>query len=198
MQEGASPVEKLTDLWQDSLAGQDMFTRTQFLESRLLLGNYLLCSQGDRMAMAHSVEGRFPFLDHRLVEFACTIPPHLRMKALNEKNILKKAMDGLLPLRIVQRKKQPYMAPDILSFFCDSTPEYLDYYLSKQKIRDCGLFKEQAVEKLLTKCRKKSRQGFRENMAFVGILSTQIVFEKFVANFTRETPAKLPGTKIIA
>ena len=59
-------------------------------QSRMLLGNYLLSSQGDRMAMAHSVEGRYPFLDHRVVEFACTIPPHLRMKALNEKNILKK------------------------------------------------------------------------------------------------------------
>ena len=46
---------------------------------------YLLGSQGDRVAMAHGVEGRYPFLDHRVVEFAAALPPALKMKALNEK-----------------------------------------------------------------------------------------------------------------
>jgi asparagine synthase (glutamine-hydrolysing) len=193
---GQTPQQKLTDLWQDSLSGMDYFSRTQFLESRLLLGNYLLCSQGDRMAMAHSVEGRYPFLDHRVVEFACTIPPHLRMKALNEKNILKKGMADLLPKGIVQRKKQPYMAPDILSFFGDNTPEYIEYYLSGQKLKESGLFKPAAVQKLLTKCQKKSRQGFRENMAFVGILSTQILYDSFVDNFRVDTPEQLENVKV--
>lgn len=194
---GQAPLDKLENLWQDRLQDMDFFSRTQFLESRLLLGNYLLCSQGDRMAMAHSVEGRFPFLDHRVVEFACTIPPHLRMKALNEKNILKKSMADLLPAGIVKRKKQPYMAPDILSFFGDSTPDYVDYYLSEQKIRESGLFKHKAVERLLTKCRKKIRQGFRENMAFVGILSTQILYDKFVENFRVDVPQQLENVKVV-
>lgn len=194
---GPTPLEKLENLWQDRLRNMEYFSRTQFLESRLLLGNYLLCSQGDRMAMAHSVEGRFPFLDHRVVEFACTIPPHLRMKALNEKNILKKAMADLLPAGIVKRKKQPYMAPDILSFFGGNTPEYIEYYLSEQKIGECGLFKPKAVERLLIKCRKKSRQGFRENMAFVGILSTQILYDTFVDNFRIALPEKLENVKVV-
>ena len=194
---GPTPLEKLENLWQDQLQGMDFFSRTQFLESRLLLGNYLLCSQGDRMAMAHSVEGRFPFLDHRVVEFACTIPPHLRMKALNEKNILKKSMADLLPAGIVRRKKQPYMAPDILSFFGDSTPQYIDYYLSEQKLKESGLFKPKAVERLLTKCRKKSRQGFRENMAFVGILSTQILYDTFVDDFRIDMPEQLENVKVV-
>jgi asparagine synthase (glutamine-hydrolysing) len=149
------------------------------------------------MAMAHSVEGRYPFLDHRVVEFACTIPPHLRMKALNEKNILKKGMADLLPPGIVQRKKQPYMAPDILSFFGDNTPEYLEYYLSEDKLKESGLFKPAAVRKLLNKCQRKSRQGFRENMAFVGILSTQIIYDKFVADFKIDTPKQLRNVKVV-
>ena len=177
-QPGPTPMEKLEDLWGDKLKGLDYFSRAQFVESRLLMGNYLLSSQGDRMIMAHSVEGRFPFLDHRVVAFACTIPPRLRMKALNEKNILKKAMADLLPPEILRRKKQPYMAPDILSFFGGREADYLDHYLAPARIRDAGLFKPQAVEALLRKCRKKARQGFRENMALVGILSTQILLEK--------------------
>jgi asparagine synthase (glutamine-hydrolysing) len=184
---GKRPLQKLSNLWQDQLQGLDYFTRTQFLESRLLLGNYLLCSQGDRMAMAHSVEGRYPFLDHRVVEFACSIPPHLRMKALNEKNILKKAMADLLPAGIVRRKKQPYMAPDILSFFGENEPDYLDYYLSENMLVEAGLFKPKAVARLLTKCRKKARQGFRENMAFVGILSAMILYNKYIKNFSIDT-----------
>jgi asparagine synthase (glutamine-hydrolysing) len=194
---GPTATEKLTTLWQDRLSGMDYFSRAQFLESRLLMGNYLLCSQGDRMAMAHSVEGRYPFLDHRVVEFACTIPPHLRMKALNEKNILKKGMADLLPPGIVQRKKQPYMAPDILSFFGDSTPEYVDQYLSEQKLKESGLFKPAAVQKLLKKCQKKSRQGFRENMAFIGILSTQIIYDQFVDNFSCNPPEKLKNVQVV-
>ena len=184
---GPTPLEKLTNKWQDALTGMDYFSRAQFLESRLLLGNYLLCSQGDRMAMAHSIEGRFPFLDHRVVEFACTIPPHLRMKALNEKNILKKGMAEFLPAGIVQRKKQPYMAPDILSFFGEKEPEYLQHYFSESLLNEAGLFKSKAVERLIAKCRKKGRQGFRENMAFVGMLSTMIVYDKFVKNFSVDT-----------
>ncbi len=86
------------------LAGMDYFSAAQYLESKTLLANYLLSSQGDRMAMAHSIEGRFPFLDHRLVEFACTIPVSLRMKVLNEKNILKKAMGVDCQRRYLQGK----------------------------------------------------------------------------------------------
>ena len=191
------PEEKLQSRWQDKLAGLDFFSRSQFLESRLLLGNYLLSSQGDRMAMAHSVEGRYPFLDHRVVEFACTIPHRLRMKVLNEKNILKKAMQDLLPPAITRRSKQPYMAPDIASFFGKNRAEYVDSYMSRQSLEASGLFKPAAVAKLVEKCQKGARQGFKENMAFVGILSSQILYQKFVADFSVETPRQLSNTKVI-
>jgi asparagine synthase (glutamine-hydrolysing) len=179
---GADPEAKLERL-RGRLEGLDYFSRAQYLESKLLLGNYLLSSQGDRMAMAHSVEGRFPFLDHRVVELACRVPPTLRMRALTEKNVLKRAARGLLPDRIVDRKKQPYMAPDILAFFGDGEPEYLDRFLSGAALADADLFDPDAVEQLRRKCRKGARQGFMENMAFVGILSTQILHERFVKSF---------------
>jgi asparagine synthase (glutamine-hydrolysing) len=167
------------------------------VESKLLLANYLLCSQGDRMGMAHSVEGRFPFLDHRVVEFAARIPVRLKMRGLNEKYLLKKAMRGLLPAAIVERKKQPYMAPDILSFFWTTTPPYVDYLLSPDSLNKSGLFNADMVVNLVAKCRVKARQGFRENMALVGILSTQCLYDQFIANWRPDCPLTLQNTKRI-
>jgi len=193
----SDPVDRLTARIGGKLEGLDSFSRAQYLETRLLLCNYLLSSQGDRMAMANSVEGRFPFLDHRVVEFACTIPPHCRMKVLREKHILKECMKDILPGSIVERKKQPYMAPDILSFFGQSTPEYLDHYMSEDLLKQAGFFKPAAVSQLMAKCRKRNRQGFRENMAFVGILSTQILYDKFVRDFNINVPKELSNVRVI-
>lgn len=192
------PQEKLQKKLTRMLSGSNYnyFSRAQYLETRLLLANYLLCSQGDRMAMAHSVEGRFPFLDHRVVEFAGRLPLNMRMKGLTEKYLLKLAMKDILPPAIVERTKQPYMAPDILSFFGESEPDYLGYYLSEERIKAAGLFNFKAVDRLVEKCRKKARQGFRENMAFVGILSTQILHDRFVDNFNVEVPERLGNVKI--
>ena len=73
------------------------FCRGQFLETRYLLPGYILSSQGDRMAMAHGVEGRFPFLDYRVVQFAARLPVRLKMSALREKYLLKRAAGDLIP-----------------------------------------------------------------------------------------------------
>jgi len=192
-----SPEEKILHVFADQLKGQPFFTRAQHVESKLLLANYLLSSQGDRMAMAHSVEGRFPFLDHRVVEFAARIPIHLKMKGLNEKYLLKKAMKGLLPDEIVQRTKQPYMAPDIPSFFSANTPPYVDFLLSPDSLKQSGLFNTDVVTNLVAKCGVKARQGFRENMALVGILSTQCLHDQFIANWQQDCPLTLQNTRRI-
>jgi asparagine synthase (glutamine-hydrolysing) len=184
-----SPVEKAAKSLAGEMEGQDFFTRAQYVESKLLLANYLLSSQGDRMGMAHSVESRFPFLDHRVVEFAARIPIRLKMKGLNEKYLLKKAMRGLLPESIVKRKKQPYMAPDILSFFGTTPPQYVEHLLSPDSLNKSGLFNADMVVNLVEKCRVKARQGFRENMALVGVLSTQTLYDQFVENWRAESPA---------
>ena len=81
--------------------------------------------------MAHSIEGRFPFLDHRLIEFCCKLPPTVRMRALTEKYILKKSMKDILPASIIKRTKQPYMAPDAKSFFNGKPLDYIDELLSE-------------------------------------------------------------------
>ena len=127
------------------------FCRAQYLETVILMPGYILSSQGDRVSLAHAVEGRFPFLDHRLAEFAARIPPRLKMKALNEKYILKRAAGHLVPAEIVKRTKQPYRAPDAASFFDTDTREargdYIEQLLSPQTIRRQGIFRPDAVER---------------------------------------------------
>ena len=154
--------------------------QAQYLECRLLLSEYLLNSQGERIAMAHSVEGRFPFLDHRLAEYAATIPPKLKIRGLTEKYALKKAFAGLLPEQITARNKQPYGAPNKESFFTDPLPEYLMEDLSPEAVKRAGLFEPTAVERLVKKCSAGRAAGFRDNAAFLGILSTQILHRLFV------------------
>ena len=147
---------------------------------------YILSSQGDRMAMGHSVEGRFPFLDHRVVEFASGLPSRLKMKVLNEKYALKKALGDLIPTSVTKRPKQPYRAPDAVSLLggvgSQHRPEYTDTLLSARSIEAAGLFDSVAVDKLLRKFERGKAIGVRDNMAVVGILSTQLLIHQFIEN----------------
>ena len=173
----------------DGFAGWDPFCQAQYLETVTLMPGYILSSQGDRVAMAHAVEGRFPFLDHRVAEFAAKIPPRLKMKALKEKYILKRAAGHLVPVAVVRRPKQPYRAPDARSFLGDDTRplrhEYVDELLSPGRIREDGIFQPDAVAHLVQKVRSGRAIGVKDNMALVGILSTQLVVEQFVRDFAR-------------
>jgi len=159
------------------------FNQAQYIEAKSLMSGYLLCSQGDRMLMSNSIEGRFPFLDHRLIEFASTLHPKIKMRALNEKYLLKKAMKSELPESIVNRKKQPYRAPNIPAFFNENTNDYVRELLSSKKLVEYGYFNEKKVEQLIKKINKGRAIGNKDNMALVGILSTQVWHYQFIENY---------------
>ena len=161
------------------------FNQAQYIESKLLMAGYLLCSQGDRMLMANSVEGRFPFLDHRVIEFANRLDPRLKMKVLNEKYLLKRSMSKYLPKDIVARYKQPYRAPDIPAFFGNKVPDYVEDLLSENVIRKYGYFDAKKVFRLKEKIKRGRAIGYKDNMALVGILSTQMWHNTFIDNFNK-------------
>jgi asparagine synthase (glutamine-hydrolysing) len=163
-------------------------SQAQFIEAGYFLPGYILSSQGDRVGMAHAVEGRFPFLDHRLVEYANQLPPRLKLRGLVEKYILRKSMQRHLPEVIANRPKQPYRAPDVQSFFSDSTPEYVNDVLSASAVKRAGLFDVSAVARLLEKCRAGQAIGFRDNMALVGVLSAQLLHQHFVESGCETSP----------
>jgi len=180
---GYNNLYDLTDLLSDDFSAFDDISQAQYMEIKTLLSGYLLSSQGDRVAMAHSIEGRFPFLDHRLVEFSCKLPPTIRMCALTEKYILKKSMRNLLPPAVVKRTKQPYMAPDAKSFFAKGSPDYVEEILSEKQLREVGFFNPKSVSTLVKKCRQSPVLGFKDNMAIVGIVSTMLLYDQFIKQF---------------
>lgn len=142
------------------------------------------------MAMAHSVEGRFPFLDYRVVEFASRLSPRLKMKVLNEKYLLKAAVGDLIPRSVRNRHKQPYRAPDSQSFLMgrgsEKLHDYAEELLSPRAITEAGVFDAGTVGKLVAKARQGQVISVRDNMAFVGILSTQLVADRFIKKFPKE------------
>ncbi len=154
----------------------------QYLEIRTLLSGYLLSSQGDRMLMANSVEGRFPFLDRQVASVAESLPPSYKLRGLDEKYVLKMAAAGLVPEEILARKKQPYRAPDALSF-AEPTADWIEEVASASAIEDAGVFSPTAGRQLLDKCRARAAAGQfsnADNMGVVGILSTQLLYHHFI------------------
>jgi len=175
------PIEELRPHLSPDFSSWHPLNQAQYLEMKLLLAGYLLSSQGERMAMANSVEGRYPFLDHRLAEYAARIHPSLKLKGLKEKFILKKAFMDRLPPEIFTRIKQPYGAPNKEPFFADGTlKDPFARYLSENALNTAGVFHHGAVARLVDKCgAAPGRLGFRDNSALVGILSTQILCRHF-------------------
>jgi asparagine synthase (glutamine-hydrolysing) len=162
--------------------------RAQYLEITMFLSQYLLSSQGDRMGMAHSIEGRFPFLDCRLVEFCNALEPRMKLRCLHEKYLLKRAAQPWLPDLIRHRPKRPYRAPIHRSFFNRSTPDYVRELLTPGAIKAVGLFKPGPIEQLVKKIQSGSPVGETDDMALAGILSTQLVHHHFVSHFSRPEP----------
>lgn len=171
------PVRTLAAWLPPDVARWAPLHREQYLEATLLMEGYLLSSQGDRMLMANGVEGRFPFLDPELVRFANGLAPALKLPALREKNLLRKAVSDLLPARILARPKQPYRAPDAQVW---TTATWLDDVLSPARVQRAGYFRRDRVELLRRKARAGRLLAPRDQMAMTGIVTTQLWHEQFI------------------
>jgi asparagine synthase (glutamine-hydrolysing) len=174
-------MERLRSSLPAQIGSWHRFNRAEYLEAKTLLPSYLLSAQGDRMLMASSVEGRFPFLDHRLIGFANGLHPRYKMRVLKEKYLLKEAMRSRLPASILQRHKQPYRAPDAAAFIGVGAPDYVNELMGREAIARYGYFDAEKVSRLTAKLARARVPAARDNMAFVGILSTQLWHAQFVA-----------------
>ncbi|CAN7666541.1 asparagine synthase (glutamine-hydrolyzing) [Mesorhizobium caraganae] len=165
-------------------SGWAPLAQDQYLEVQTLMSGYLLSSQGDRMLMANSIEGRFPFLDDDVVELANSLPAEYKLRVLDEKHVLKRVAKPVLPPEVVARKKQPYRAPNALCFIADDAPAYVREALSETAVREANVFDPKSVARLLGKCQARTVDGDlsnSDNMALVGVLSTQLLHQQFIA-----------------
>ncbi len=125
--------------------GLSMQKRRSYIDNKLRLSDHLLGEHGDRMFFSHSVEGRHPFLDRELIDFVMSIPDKYKLRGANEKYILKKAGQGIVPDEILKRKKFPFQAPGMSSMIKNGARmDWIDDSL----IRKYGIFDPEYIEQL--------------------------------------------------
>jgi asparagine synthase (glutamine-hydrolysing) len=188
---GYDPGGEVIESLPESFSRADHFTQAQYLEMTIFLSNYLLSSQGDRMAMANSVETRLPYLDYRVVELMARVPARWKILGLDEKHLLKRTFKGQLPERIRTRAKHPYRAPIRQALFDGSVGAYARDMLSRESVERAGLFDSDRVAKLIEKGDRNSHFSELDNMALVGILSSQVVYRQFVEDSMPRSDASL-------
>ena len=173
------PLAELRDSLPADFSRWSHANQAAYLELTTLLEPYLLSSQGDRMSLAHGVEGRYPFLDHRLFRWSASLPVRAKLRALSDKRVLRRWAQSHLPRAISNRPKQPYRAPDAAAFFGAHVPSYVEELLQPTAITDAGFFDSAGVSALVRRCRAGRAVSVRENQALVAILSTQLWYREF-------------------
>jgi asparagine synthase (glutamine-hydrolysing) len=171
--------------------GWSPLNQAAYLEMTTRLSPYLLGSNGDRMTMAHGVEGRYPFLDHRLFEFAAALPTGSRLRGLHGKELLRRWAARILPGQIKPRANRSPRAPDAQGFFLPTSPSWIGDHLTAEALQRVGIFSPAAVGGLIRRCRAGLSPVLGENQAIVGVLSTQLWHHQFVesALFISPLPA---------
>lgn len=125
----------------------DPLNRALFADLKLYLPGDLL-TLTDRISMAHSLEVRVPFLDHELLEFAARIPPEHKLRGAEKKAVLRRAVADLLPPGFFERRKMGFSAP-LAVWFREELRDYVSDTLSPAALRAAGVFRPEAVARLL-------------------------------------------------
>ncbi|MBP2232161.1 asparagine synthase (glutamine-hydrolyzing) [Azospirillum agricola] len=151
--------------------------RTQWAEIASFMTPYLLASQGDRVAMANSIEVRYPFLDPGVDDLCAALPDRVKMLGLRDKLALRRLAARHLPAEIGHRPKRPYRAPMTSALFGADAPAYVRDLLSPEALSRYGLADATAVSALAEKAHRQNGHmaGEREEMALVGVLTLQML-----------------------
>jgi asparagine synthase (glutamine-hydrolysing) len=179
----------------ERMAQWDSLSQSLYFSIKVNLPNYLLGPHGDRAAASAGLEAFFPFLDHHLMEYAARLPNDLKVQGGEEKYLLKRAMEGILPDEIVHRKKSPMTAPTSPAFLGADAPAYVQRLLSARAIEEKGYFDSKRVSQMVDQLRQRDLSKDRNNrmdvmlsFPLVAVLSVQIFDELFIKNFGQEAP----------
>jgi asparagine synthase (glutamine-hydrolysing) len=183
---GFSYLDDLEKRLPENFDSWDQLAKSQWLETTIFMSGYLLSSQGDRMGMANSVEGRYPFLDYRVIEFCSSLPAEFKLKGLNEKYLLKKLLKNKIPDSILNRPKQAYRAPIKNAFLSADSPEYVRYMLSEEYFLKAGIFNFNSISGLISKIEKTGTSSEIDNMVLSSVISTHLLYYQFIENNNEE------------
>jgi asparagine synthase (glutamine-hydrolysing) len=120
-----------------------------------------------------------------VAEFAAVLPDALRLRGLDEKYLLRKAVEHRLPAEIASRKKRPYRAPIVGAFVGPDAPDYVRELLAPSRLAAAGIFTPEAVARVVRKCETgapRDAVSETDEMALVGVLSTMLLHDRFVAS----------------
>ena len=136
------------------LKGKHPVNQSLYLWSKLTLCNYILGTLGDGCEMAFSIEGRLPFLDHRLFEYAAGLPMQMKIRNyVDEKYILKEAARPYITDNIYHRQKHPFQAPPLTRYFSDIEYQKIVDTLSSMEFRSLGIFNNDKIADLMHRLR---------------------------------------------
>jgi len=186
------PVAELVERLPHHFGRRSHLSQAQTLEMDTFLSGYLLSSQGDRVAMANSVEGRFPFLDHRLLDLTARLPDHWKLRGLDEKHVLKRIAHNHLPPSLGRRRKQPYRAPIREAFRASGSADPLQDLMHPDAIAQAGIFDVHKVSFLSRRLRDGRDLGEVQSMAVMLVLTVQMLDRRFVRNFPTSHEVRIP------
>ena len=193
-----SVLDELEKKLPESFDSWDQLAKSEWLETTVFMSGYLLSSQGDRMGMANSVEGRYPFLDYRVIEFCSSLPADYKLKGLNEKYLLKKLLKNKIPEKILKRPKQAYRAPIKSVFISNDSPEYVKEMLTETYFKRANVFNYNSVAGLVSKIEKTGVSSEIDNMVLSSVISTNLLYYQFIENRNEEfETAELRNLKIV-
>jgi asparagine synthase (glutamine-hydrolysing) len=164
----------------ERLRGRHPVHQRSYLDFKLRLSDHLISDHGDRMTLANSVEGRYPFLDIDLVEFSTRIPPELKLHNYIEKYILKRVARDLLPPEIVKREKFGFHAPGS-PYLLQQGIEWINDMVSHARIKRQGYFNPDVIDRLRA---EYTQSDFNLNLPFEDdLLIVVLTFSIFLDMF---------------
>ncbi|MDC6467206.1 asparagine synthase (glutamine-hydrolyzing) [Methylophilaceae bacterium] len=168
----------------NNFQNENEFRRAQKIEAETLLSGHLLCTQGDRISMANSVETRMPFLDPSIAAFSLGLDEKKDFfSSKSEKEILKNIYMGRLPKTIIDRKKFPFRAPDSQLFLYSHTGrDFVNSYLDEVDELE-EIFNSTKIKNFFEACLKDGADSPRDNFAFVFGLSSLVLQREMKRSF---------------
>ena len=180
--------EELEDILPAEFYNFSSLQKTQYIEMKTFLQGYLLSSQGDRMLMANSVEGRYPFLDSKVINFFSSITPESKLNNNTEKYILKETFKDILPNKIINRQKYPYRAPEAKILIASKLAEK---YLSETYTKD--LVNIDLFKRLIKKIDQNSN-SFSDDKCFILLLSFLSCYSNTISRYKNIKPINSFGS----